>query len=141
MKSYMESTYNVTPIADNHGVRIQNGTYATLKDNNISFNNNRVKHNREPMKLTTYLNFLENSPYYTESVVVHYGFSSDVYDQNRDAAETGFRSRGTLFSDTNADDRFPFKLTVALKHVSEFIRKLNLVVCYRISYQSHKIYS
>ena len=44
----------------------------------ISFNNNEVEHNREPLFPTTYLNLLEYSPDYASSVAVQYGFVEDT---------------------------------------------------------------
>ena len=57
-------------ITDNNVIGIQKSTYTTLKDIKISSNNNDAEYNREPMYSTTFLNFLEYSPDYTESNAV-----------------------------------------------------------------------
>ena len=123
LSGYMESTTAVV-LAGGMDISIQNGCYSVLSDVKISFNNNEVEHNREPLFSTTYLNWLEFSPDYTQSVAEQYGFSADV--NGADGDEAG--RRNNLFRGVFANNRFPFTLTIALRDISQFIRRLNFPI-------------
>ena len=117
-----------TPLANNDDISIQNGFYSILKDVKISFNNNEVEHNREPLFTTTYLNLLEYSPDYASSLAVQYGFIKDTGLGNTQAINTvkNGLSRGTF---TVAPvSAYPFTLTIALRDISQFIRRLNFPI-------------
>ena len=67
-----------TALAVNQEISLQNGNYSVLKDVKVSFNNNEVEHNREPLYTATYLNLLEYSDDYTKSIGLQYGFDKDT---------------------------------------------------------------
>ena len=70
----------------------QNGNYSLARDVKISFNNNEVEHNREPRFTTSYLNLLEYSEDYANSIAQQHGFykqtsnviRAQVNDQRRE---------------------------------------------------------
>ena len=124
LEGYMEST-TANNLAAGNDISTQNGFYSVLKDVKISFNNNEVEHNREPLFTTTYLNMLEYSPDYASSVAVQYGFIKDTRAANTVGNNT---LRNNIARGAFADNRFPFTLTIALRDVSQFMRRLNFPI-------------
>ena len=124
LQGYIESA-TANALAGAAVIGIQNGFYSVLRDVKISFNNNEVEHNREPLFTTTYQNLLEYSPDYASSIAVRYGFIKDTDDQIVRAINDVRNGVARGNFDTG---KFPYNIIVSLKDVSQFIRRLDFPI-------------
>ena len=125
----------------NSDISLQNGNYSLVRDVKVSFNNNEVEHNREPLFTTSYLNLLEYSDDYTKSIALQHGFYKQISNEIIPTAnpapaivlnvnERRAIIRGVFDAATN---RFPITLTIPLKHISNFFRRLDFPIMNQLS--------
>ena len=121
---HIEST-NGTPLPNGDDIGLQNGFYSVFRDVKISFNNNQVEHNREPLFTSTYVNLLEYSPDYASSIATQYGFIRDTeLDYNGDVNG----ARNATAAATFRNNQVHYTLTIALRDISQFMRRLNFPI-------------
>ena len=116
-----------SPLAANQEIGLLNGNYSVLKDVKISFNNNEVEHNREPLYATTYLNLLEDSDDYSKSIATQYGFDKDTTNTINSVRYVAQKDlvRGSFDA---GNSRYPVTLPIPLKHISKFFRRLQFPI-------------
>ena len=105
-----------TPRASTQEVALQNRNYSVLKDVKVSFNNNEVVHNREPLYTD-----------YSKSIATQYGFDKDTINgtnAERYVAQKGL-VRGAFYA---ANNRYLVTLTIPLKHISQFFRMFDFPI-------------